>query len=281
MSLILDALNKADTERDPEATPSLSSNHDRPHNAGDLETNRQPMYIAGAVAGLLIIVLIIWLFSGGEEQKSTPTNAPSQLTQSNSVSESPTHLSAAQGQNAAAPQITQQPALPQSQNANTTKKVIAQQYERVDAAVKTTKPTATSSTKSKETKTNSASQIAAIYSQPEEKIESTPKPKVNRQQQKEVAIAVPNYPTLADYGTLSFIGDLPYSKQKSIPTLMYTDHNYSPGSTTVTINKVTRRKGDTIATGLVLEDIVEDGVVLHFQSKLRFKMMAFNSWINM
>lgn len=273
MSLILDALNKADNERDPEATPTLNSNHDQSYNSLEPEKDQRPLFIAGAVAGVLILVFIIWLFSGEESETQK------QLQVSNATSAAPSNPGSQAN-------ITSQPSAPKVNNRNQQvaptytnqapaenqnpaiaaptqrqEQTTTQQYEQ--APPKKNKPAV--STKNK-------SQIAAIYSQPEETVAPKPTPKPT---------APPKFPSLADYGTLSFIGDLPYSKQKNIPTLMYTDHRYQRGSAGVTINKVDRRKGDQIASGLVLEDIVEDGIVLNYQSKLRFKMVAFNSWINM
>lgn len=86
--------------------------------------------------------------------------------------------------------------------------------------------------------------------------------------------------SLAKYPNLNFIHDLPFSSQNKIPTIMYTAHEYTNRSASVTLNKKARRVGEQIAAGLTLDEILEDGIVLKYNT-MRFKMKALNSWVNM
>ena len=59
---------------------------------------------------------------------------------------------------------------------------------------------------------------------------------------------------------------------------MYTEHNYTRKS--VTINGKEYREKSAIAKGLVIEKVLEDGLILKYQ-QYTFKMRAYNNWINL
>ncbi len=90
-------------------------------------------------------------------------------------------------------------------------------------------------------------------------------------------------PASAPPPAVTAIRDLSWSLQQEIPSLNYQAHQYrdEPGqASTVTINQREYRVGDPITPDLRVERIDEDGVVLSFKGQ-SFKLQALNSWINM
>jgi Type II secretion system protein B len=83
--------------------------------------------------------------------------------------------------------------------------------------------------------------------------------------------------TLAAVGDLPFLHDLPVNTQNRIPTLMYARHQFD--QQTVTINKKSFVVGDAVASNLIIERILADGVVLNFKGE-KFKLAALSSWVN-
>lgn len=77
------------------------------------------------------------------------------------------------------------------------------------------------------------------------------------------------------------IRDLPLSVQNRIPTLMYAAHDYLEGSRpSVVFNGQRYYEGQTLERGLRLERIEEDGVIIRVDDH-RFKLRALSSWVNM
>lgn len=66
-----------------------------------------------------------------------------------------------------------------------------------------------------------------------------------------------------------------------LPSILYTVHHYeaNPANRLVEINSTTFRTGGTVAEGLILEEILNDGIILRYRSQ-RFKLPALNSWVN-
>ncbi|MFL0799969.1 MAG: general secretion pathway protein GspB [Agarilytica sp.] len=268
MSLILDALNKADNERNTDDTPSLSSDHDGQVERRAPELN--PKVIYGLIAALILLVcVVIALMLGGKgNSTANPASVDTAIPTNNMEdSQSPSSL---QANVPTQPQPNQQtstdPAEP-NRYSEMKEKLIAKQY---DEAAKT------ASEEPKSTATIADKKVASIY---QKSAETTTKAKQKKKAPPKPTPA-PKLPSLADYPSLDFIGDMPYAKQKAIPTLMYNDHSYSKDNATVILNKITRRQGQQISDQLFLEAIVEDGIVLKYQG-LRFKIGAYNSWINM
>lgn len=75
---------------------------------------------------------------------------------------------------------------------------------------------------------------------------------------------------------------LPWNMRQQIPTITYQRHNYlADGISSVVINNQTTGVGNIIGTGqFVVQEIFVDGVVLK-QGNAVFKMRALNGWINM
>jgi hypothetical protein len=74
--------------------------------------------------------------------------------------------------------------------------------------------------------------------------------------------------------------DLPHQVLEKIPSLNYSEHNYNSSGGSVKINGNIYHANDQLASGLVIDKILEDGMILHVDN-YSFKMHALNSWVNM
>lgn len=85
----------------------------------------------------------------------------------------------------------------------------------------------------------------------------------------------------SEFGQLGGVRSLPLATQNAVPTLMYSAHNYHPdGKSSVIINRRLRYEGDQVADGVTLESIEPEGVILRMGSH-RFTLRAKVSWVNM
>ncbi len=82
---------------------------------------------------------------------------------------------------------------------------------------------------------------------------------------------------LAAHAELAFLHDLSTGVQSTIPTMMYSRHNHAEGW--VIINKKRLHEGDQVADGLVIEKLLEDGLILRMHDSA-FRLAALNSWVN-
>ena len=100
-------------------------------------------------------------------------------------------------------------------------------------------------------------------------------------EQQAAPIAGEPAPALDDRPDVPTVDELSWSTQQMLPSILYTVHHYeaNPANRLVEINNSTFRTAGTIAEGLVLEEILSDGVILRFRSQ-RFKLPALNSWVN-
>jgi general secretion pathway protein B len=78
---------------------------------------------------------------------------------------------------------------------------------------------------------------------------------------------------------IPFLYQLPESFKNRIPTLLYQNHIYSAKGGAVVINGETYRKGSSIAQDLLIEEITEEELVLSYLKK-PFKLTALSSWVN-
>lgn len=75
---------------------------------------------------------------------------------------------------------------------------------------------------------------------------------------------------------------LPWNMRQQIPTISYARHNYlANGVSSVVINNQTSGVGNIIGTGqFIVQEIFVDGVILKHGNAV-FKLRALNGWINM
>ena len=79
-----------------------------------------------------------------------------------------------------------------------------------------------------------------------------------------------------------FLEQLSQQKKDQVPTLMYSRHDYSSqaSQSRVLINGKTAKVGDTVASGVKLEEILPDSSVFSYRGE-PFRLVALNSWVNL
>lgn len=276
MSLILDALNRAERERNKTASiPDLQTVHEAAPVTEVLRKNHRRTAYAIALSGLIILACVAgYLIS---RQYILAENL-----QSTAVS-----LLAAQS-----------PALTSPAAVSATTEKVSESEPRTPAAQEVAPISSVSS--------SSVADLAALYASArdhdqleERKVDKlyqappVPAPSVASQavtpdvsDSPQMPAQVParsgrTYTTLID---LPDIGDLPWNLRQQIPTINYVRHNFTGASggerSSVVMNGRAYYVGDHVAADVLLEDIIEDGVILRFK-QTRFKLRALNSWINM
>lgn len=252
MSLLLDALNKADQERKRNAnTPSINSNHDGYiESASDRNSNSLWIFLFVIIALCIIAGLYF-------SQKETPvTPSPTTITEKNILPAQQSPSTALTNNSAVASHsITTTP----SENTNTEKNIAAPETHIADLyhqQTSTTKPTSNSVASTINTVP------AAINPAP-----TTPQ-----------IVAAPS--SINQFANLPELHDLPGTVLNKIPSLNYSEHHYNANGGSVMINGIIRHVDDQPANGLVIDKILEDGMILHYDN-YSFKMRALNSWVNM
>ena len=79
-----------------------------------------------------------------------------------------------------------------------------------------------------------------------------------------------------------FIAELRQSQKDQIPSIFYRAHNWSsdPRERSVVLNKQEFREGQQVKPGLRLVEILQDSIVLDFQGT-EFRLRSLNSWVNL
>ena len=277
MSLILDALNKADRERSESAeAPSIHSAHKTPVLIKKgLILNKKTVAIGMAT---LLVLFISAYYIGKMSSTSDETSTNTQVAPTKSLSSN---------SNKASNIDTQKNSYATFQKRLQEKK-IAEQYKKKEQAP--VQPALTNTTDTNTTQT-SENTLANPKIKPKVKTEDaktvanindlySDKPKTLPAEKKPAANNTQGGTSLSDFKSLGTIRDLPWNLQDQIPSLNYMGHNYANGNGTITINKNTYRTGSKITEDLVVYKILEDGVIMRFKQE-KFKMQALSSWVNM
>lgn len=78
-----------------------------------------------------------------------------------------------------------------------------------------------------------------------------------------------------------FLSALSQQTKNDIPSLMYSRHDYSAnGQSSIVVNGKTVRAGGNVASGVKLDEILPDSIVLNHQGT-QFRLRALNSWVNL
>jgi general secretion pathway protein B len=251
MSLLLDALNKADQERKRnESNPSIHSNHGY---AGDHHSRRFSIaVIAAVVIGLTVLLAAIyWL--GQRSTITTPTTTAINSTPSATIISASSNASQTITESADA---TKSIAATQT-SANAIEEIPVSEQEVVNLYAQNTQPP--------EPVTQApATETMAISPNNDESIEP--------------ALSTPT--SINQFANLPDLHDLPNLILQNIPSLNYSEHNYNMAGGSVKINGEIKHVNDQLAAGLVIDKILEDGMILHLDN-YSFKMRALNSWVNM
>lgn len=278
MSLILDALNRAEQERKrQDQVPDIHTIHLSPAmSLGKAARTRRRLLIAGGLLLLILIVgLVIWLMR--PTKPALPDQPAVAQVPSSTVTTSAVNTSAsAPVQQAPAPQAT----APQTES--TGQQISSVTAEQTAAAA----PNADiNSLYAKDSDAENAassvpSPVADLYQEkiPEQSESvSTPFPQTESMRD----LPPGRIRSLDEFPNLPFFNDLPWNQKQQIPTISYSRHNYLPNAvSSVVINGATRGIGNLAPGEFIVEDIVSDGVVLRHQDKV-FKLPALSGWVNM
>lgn len=250
MSLILDALRKADRERQQQdKAPGIDAPHASPSAPS---RSLWPWFLAVAVIIVGLLLAIVWLLLSRPEAPAV-TPLPTQPVASQAaVSSAASRASLAVG----------------SRGKSSAHYASKRSSKHSDYSAASSKPS------------NSA--IAQLYldppAEPAQKVE--PRPKVTPVAAVPVSQPTKSVARLASHPSVGTIRDLPMAVQNAIPTLMYADHQYqTEGASQVVINNQTLRQGQKLGE-LTLEIIAQDGIIMR-KGEHRFKLKARSSWVNM
>jgi len=274
MSLILDALHKADSERRKkhDEPPGLDSQHDPIASAPKAEPWRLWLMYGGGL--VLIIALSIGAYYWGKTSSTTNTSASTE----------PRLAKQAQPQN---PPNNRLPTSTQAVDDHSQADISA--AEKAEAArLYERKPEPTREPEPQRIATPEP-QLAVRQATPMPTAPPTPTPRP-------VATATPAptpSPTppprqssgepeyLADFPAIGDIRSLAWTTQEKIPSLTYSEHIFAPENRGyVVINGAKKKTGDQLERGLVIESILRDGILLKYEGET-FKVPALNSWVNM
>jgi|GEM_PF-470525 len=295
MSLILDALHKADHERrKQDDRPGLDSHHDPSAPLPTQEPWRLVLTYTGGI--LLLAALALGAYFWGKTESGISSQQTPQA-QARPTDDSSTSTSTAQSSPTAQPAMPPKvatnnvdspgtkaatkaaPIKPQNRNA------VAALYEQKAAPVTISKPAPQRNVATAIATPKIDPGASAIETQVNRDTPSLPAVNLGNQQieplktNKPVKKSAPS--VLADFSQIGSIRSLSWSMQEKIPTLNYSEHNYRAKSRgTIVINGKTLKSGDKISQDLVLENVLEDGALMRYKKQL-FKVPALNSWINM
>jgi len=296
MSLILDALNRAERERQKsQPLPDIHTRHPLPPIPPEPAAQKSSWF---GVAILLVVILLAaaasafwWMREHPEPTLVQPAAsippAAAEIGQEPSAHKEPSankEPSAHKEPSAnKEPSADREPSANQEPSANKEPSAIKapsahQQF------VASSAPPARSISEQK-------ADLAALYAEANQQPEpaGTPDSESQRLPQEPAQQLPPPQPlaepaaaqTYASLIELPDVGDLPWSLRQEIPSINYSSHNFTDtGAASVVINGQAYRAGQTLADELRLEAIYVDGVIIRFR-QTRFKLRALNSWINM
>ncbi|MFK7732072.1 MAG: general secretion pathway protein GspB [Pseudomonadales bacterium] len=261
MSLLLEALQRADSERKDQAdVPGIDTQHSVAVNS-EPGNSRPWMLLALGLIILLLLAYVIYLQSPGPNSETAAATGDELSVQSNHADQV-RQPNASTEEEAATASAKPTPNFEGRSETKSTKADIAALYERLKAE------------NAADTRTMNPSE-EVVATQPLPEIEERFVEETNEQD------AVIDQQNAAEevYSSIPFASQLPNQQQNSIPSLRYTTHGYAEatGKGMVTLNGRTQRRGDTITAGLVLLDIRADYIVLDMNGVL-FRLPAATDW---
>ncbi|WP_096087592.1 general secretion pathway protein GspB [Agaribacterium haliotis] len=306
MSLILDALKKAEHER----SESQGNTTDAGNYAELIDASKQkhsPLIIVLVVVSLILLTAILWLIYTSinkadnnihskqapliqqlESAKTTPeAPAANEIKQSLATrpqQETETPEKSGQTNTTEPTQNTAGATSEINQQKKTGTKTISTRQQKVDELRKDLIAQQYQEQESKEKQKDIAklyqTQSASQASNSNGDKRSAQKTKAASPSKQARQVTSPANDSINFYGGVFFIKGLPLKAQENIPTLMYGGHIYQPdGGSYVTLNGKPYREGASVSAGIVLEKILRDGIVMR-QGNTQFKMQALNSWLN-
>lgn len=275
MSLILDALNRAEHERkNQNAVPDLNTLHRPQELTAAPDARRALLWGIGVVVVLvaIIIALVVLLRREPVAQMSVTKTAPAQqipavpsptpvVAQTQSVESTPVSVVAT------IPVVETAPQVAAPRNADVNKLYAAEDVE----------PTVITDTGVNELYAAEAATAAAS--------ETIVDPFNPTGDAAIATAAIQDQVPQRTFDSIKNIPDfnsLPWNMRQQIPTISYARHNYlANGVSSVVINNQTSGVGNIIGTGqFIVQEIFVDGVILKHGNAV-FKLRALNGWINM
>lgn len=277
MSLILDALNRADNERkNQDAVPGLTTVHPAP--AVVIEDKPEKPRLLYWAIGLSIAALggsVYWFTAKSALDRSSPARAPQSVVEapvSGEVSSPVLPQQQAQQQvtSAAESMVSSTPA--ESVVVAKPTAMVEQLYSAPTAQTPVTDPAVSDLYSAGEAVASES--IQEPFENPSSYITDVTAGRASVDE-------LPSR-TFASITQVQDFNELPWNTKQQIPTISYQRHNYLAGGvSSVVINGQTLGEGNIAASSqLIVQEIFVDGVVLK-RGNVVFKLRALNGWINM
>ena len=288
MSLILEALNRAEQERKhQQQVPDIHTQHQPPQ----APRPWLPWALAGALLSLVILAALGWYLLD-----SSPVSLPGQPASGQTAAPATEPKPQPQSQPDMVPVVAAVEAppadpVPAPSSAPLAAEAAAPAEQAAEVQQLYAPPPAEPVVE--------PAQVAQLYQpEPTQEIREQPWPEAAVQEGAEPDTAMaqpvervgsglaprPELPAryLSSITDLPYFNDLPWLQKQQIPTISYSRHNYlANGISSVVINGETRGVGNLVSSGqFIVEDILADGVVLRYEHR-RFKLPALTGWVNM
>ncbi|MDO3384116.1 general secretion pathway protein GspB [Gilvimarinus algae] len=290
MSLLLDALRKADRERSNQHQPAGIG----PSVTGQTKSAAAPWLLLGLAALVLaLIALVIWLLlerdlpepvppavstvvTGGESGSTGVDSLPSKGVAPAPVAFKPADT--APGADAPAEtEQTQAPAEPSMIGEAYPPVAVSAETQGASESVQSEIADASSASSTSSKQSSTGDEVAQLY----QRAPQTPENAGAAETASRAAESASGGQRLEDFPAVGGIRDLPLAVQNAIPSLMYALHDYQAGgSSRVVLNGQAWGEGDRLPGQLTIEVITEDGVVMRHGDH-HFKLEALSSWVNM
>ncbi|HEX7762460.1 MAG TPA: general secretion pathway protein GspB [Cellvibrio sp.] len=276
MSLILDALNRADTERKNQTpVPDLNTQH-RPLMLEPDKASRSWIWLLVTGVVMLLVALVLWRwFAAGDPPPTVASVAPT------AVQAPPITPAVPVGQSGATTQAAPTAASNQAATRLASAAAIAPEHNAVATndvkslyADEAAPPTVEADVNQLYAVEESAGSESVV--DPFANVPVAPESALSAEVVREPARTFDSMTHIQDFN------ELPWNTKQKMPTISYQRHDYLAGGiSSVVINGQTLGVGNLVATGqFVVQDILVDGVVLKHGDKV-FKLRALNGWINM
>lgn len=274
MSLILDALNRAEHERKNQNTvPDLTSLHLSQDLKASPYGNKILWWGVGLVLVLIaiIVALVVLLRQGPAAQQSQVNIPPVQQSFALPSSASAPLVAATSAVNATPAKATQA-VVKKAPEVAAPNADVNRLYSAQDSEPSASTDTGVNELYAAEAATAAASESIVDPFNPSGSVEIATAA-IQEQGPQRTFDSIKNIP---DFNAL------PWSMRQQIPTISYARHNYlANGISSVVINNQTSGVGNIIGSGqFIVQDIFVDGVVLKHGNAV-FKLRALTGWINM
>jgi general secretion pathway protein B len=284
MSLILDALNRADQERN-EQSQNLSL-----HCASTtLTPSNRPARRWLVEAIVIIAAIAATYFFAQRETTQPPSNESVATRQQSSDQQNSSEQSSGQQNNSqhSSSQATPGPAKPAENKPPAVEKIAKEPTIKpiIQTQTATDKPINASKEESNSAVSSlyqQQAQAAKKQNQVQKKSPSKPKPTKATSNIKRSPSAEKADSALSIFEQMPLLAQLPNRIKQKVPSIDYSVHVFSDTQTggLVTLNGKRRRTGDEIAPGLVVIKILQNSVVLDYKGT-QFRLLALSSWGNL